>query len=72
MNRYPILHAVLATGARIGLRLLAIAIGVPMMVLGLAMGVSLVMLPAGLVIGLVGLLVTLWGMFGDVAHAARA
>jgi hypothetical protein len=72
MNRYPILTGVLATGARIGLRALAIAIGVPMMVLGLAMGVSLVMLPAGLPIGLLGLLIALWAMFGDVQGSARA
>jgi hypothetical protein len=66
------LHAILAIGARIGLRALAIAIGVPMMVLGLAMGVSLVMLPAGLAIGLLGLLIVLWGMFGDLAQSVRA
>jgi hypothetical protein len=42
-----------------------------MMVLGLAMGVSLVMLPAGLVIGLLGLLIALWAMFGDLTMPAR-
>ncbi len=71
MNRHPFLHAVLVTGVRIGVRALAIAIGVPMMVLGLAMGVSLVMLPAGLAVGLLGLLITLWAMFGDVPVSAR-
>jgi hypothetical protein len=72
MNRHRILHAVLVTGARVGIRALAIAIGVPMMVLGLAMGVSLVMLPVGLVVGLLGLLMALWAMFGDVPVPARS
>jgi hypothetical protein len=71
MTRHPFLHAVLVTGARIGVRAFAIAIGVPMMVLGLAMGVSLVMLPAGLAVGLLGLLIALWGLFGDVPVSAR-
>jgi hypothetical protein len=66
MTRHPILHTVLDTGARVGIRALALAIGIPMMVIGLAMGVSLVMLPAGLVIGLLGLLIALWAIFGDV------
>jgi hypothetical protein len=72
MSRHPILHAVLVTGARVGIRALAIAIGVPMMILGLAMGVSLVMLPVGLVVGLLGLLMALWAMFGDVSVPARS
>jgi hypothetical protein len=71
MPRYPTLHAVLVGAARVAVRTGAIAIGVPMMVLGLAMGVSLVMLPAGLVIGLLGLLIALWAMFGDLTMPAR-
>jgi hypothetical protein len=66
MLRDRVLHTILASAARVGLRALAIALGVPMMVLGLALGVTMVMLPAGLVIGLLGLLIALWGMFGDV------
>jgi hypothetical protein len=72
MTRHRILHAVLLSGARVGVRLLAVAIGVPLMVVGLAMGVSLVMLPVGLVVGLFGLLLALWAMFGDVPIPARS
>ena len=35
-----------------------------LMIVGLAMGVSLVMLPVGVAVGLVGMFLFLWGIFG--------
>jgi hypothetical protein len=42
----------------------AILAGVILMIVGLAMGVTVVMLPLGIAVGLGGLLVLLWGIFG--------
>jgi hypothetical protein len=42
----------------------AIVVGVIMMIAGLAMGVSVVLLPIGLPVGLLGLGLFLWGLFG--------
>ena len=55
----------LAKGAGLFLgHILAIVAGLVLMVAGLAMGVSLVLLPIGIPVGLVGLGVFLWGLFG--------
>ena len=43
---------------------LAVAVGFGLMIAGIAMGVTLVMLPVGIPVGLVGLCVFLWGLFG--------
>jgi hypothetical protein len=48
--------------------LAAIIVGLVMMIVGLGLSVTMVMLPAGIVIGLVGALVFLGGMF---AHFDR-
>jgi hypothetical protein len=42
----------------------AIAAGLIIMIVGLAMGVSLVLLPIGIPVGLVGLALLIWGLFG--------
>jgi hypothetical protein len=42
----------------------AIALGLILMIAGLAMGVTVVALPVGVPLGLVGLGVFLWGLFG--------
>jgi hypothetical protein len=42
----------------------AIAAGLIIMIVGLAMGVSLVLLPIGIPVGLVGLALFIWGLFG--------
>jgi cbb3-type cytochrome oxidase maturation protein len=39
------------------------------MIVGLAMGVTIVMLPVGLSVGIVGLLVFLWGLVGRSGEA---
>ena len=44
----------------------AVAIGFAMMVVGLGMGVTMIMLPVGLVIGLIGVLVFVWGLVGHL------
>ena len=42
--------------------LLAIIAGLVMMVLGLGLGVTMVLLPVGLPLGLIGLVVFIWGL----------
>jgi hypothetical protein len=44
--------------------LAAIVVGVVLMILGVALGVGLVTLPAAVPIGLAGLVVCGWGLFG--------
>jgi hypothetical protein len=44
----------------------AVIVGVILMFAGLSMGVTLVMLPVGIPVGLVGILLFMWGLF----HAA--
>jgi hypothetical protein len=62
----------LAKGAGVlALHLMGIAAGLVLMVVGLAMGVSMVLLPVGVPVGLFGLLMFLWGLFGW-AGAERA
>jgi hypothetical protein len=55
-----------AVAERGAIRLGMITLGTVMMIVGLALGVTMIMLPAGLVIGLTGAGVTLWGAVGDV------
>jgi hypothetical protein len=43
---------------------IAIALGLVLMIAGVAMGVTLVLLPIGIPLGLVGLLLFIWGLFG--------
>lgn len=43
----------------------AIAAGLILMITGIAMGVTIVMLPVGVLLGLAGLFVFLWGLFGS-------
>lgn len=44
--------------------LLAIVLGLVLMFVGAAMGVTMVLLPFGIPVGLAGLAVFLWGLFG--------
>src|SRR5262249_41064766 len=53
----------LETGERFVGRTLAVALGVVLMVSGLGMGVTIALLPIGLPLGLVGLLLAIWGLF---------
>jgi hypothetical protein len=51
------------------LRAVFIVLGFALMVVGLALGVTMIMLPAGVVIGLIGVGLVVWGAFGDVPIA---
>ncbi len=51
---------------------LAVVLGVILMIMGVAMGVSLVLLPFGIPVGLVGLLVFLWGLFGWASASSHS
>jgi hypothetical protein len=42
----------------------AVVLGVVLMIIGSALGVSLVLLPIGIPVGLIGLGLFLWGLFG--------
>ena len=44
----------------------AVAIGFVMMVIGLGLGVTMIMLPVGLAIGLLGVGIFVWGLFGHL------
>lgn len=44
----------------------AVVIGFAMMVVGLGLGVTMIMLPVGLVIGLVGVGIFVWGLLGHL------
>jgi hypothetical protein len=46
----------------VAFHLVAIIAGFVMMVLGLGLGVTMVLLPLGLVLGLAGLVVLVWGL----------
>ncbi len=43
---------------------IAVVVGLVLMIVGAAMGVTLVLLPLGIPVGLAGLFVFLWGLFG--------
>ena len=45
---------------------LAVLAGFTLMVIGLGLGVTMIMLPAGLVVGLVGVLLFVWGLVGHL------
>ena len=48
----------------------AIVVGFILMIVGVAMGVTVVMLPAGIAVGIAGLFVFLWGIFGKAQREA--
>jgi len=64
----------MAKGAgRVAVHLAAFVAGVILMIAGLAMGVTIVLLPFGLPVGIGGLFVAMWGLFGWADEAtARA
>jgi len=44
-------------------RTVAVVLGIAMMVSGLGMGVTIVLVPLGIPLGIIGLLLFLWGVF---------
>ena len=49
----------------------AVAAGFVLMVFGLGLGVTMVMLPVGLVVGLLGVGVFVWGLLGHLGENRR-
>ncbi|MGC8643246.1 MAG: hypothetical protein ACP5XB_25575 [Isosphaeraceae bacterium] len=60
-------HSIVEVGEKIAIHLLAVIAGMVLVVSGLGLCVSMVGLPIGLPIGLLGVLVTLWGLFGTIS-----
>ncbi len=44
----------------------AVAVGFALMVVGLGLGVTMIMLPVGLAVGLLGVMLFVWGLFGHL------
>ncbi len=49
-------------------RLAAVAVGFVLMVVGLGLGVTMIMLPIGLPVGLIGVMLFLWGLVGHLGN----
>ncbi len=64
-------RAFLEKGKRLLGYLAAVIVGFALMVIGLGLGVTMIMLPVGLVIGLVGALVFIWGLVGHLDNDER-
>jgi hypothetical protein len=54
---------IVETGERILAHTIAVAVGFALMLVGLGLGVTMVLLPIGLPLGLLGLVVFMWGLF---------
>jgi hypothetical protein len=61
-------HHLAETGSKIALHTLALLGGLVLVITGLGLCVTMVGLPLGLPIGLTGVLVCLWGLFGTTAR----
>ena len=48
--------------------LAALVVGLALMVLGLGLGVTMIMLPVGIVVGLSGVLLFIWGLVGHLGQ----
>ena len=56
----------LEKGQQVLSHLVAVAIGFVLMVVGLGLGVTMIRLPVGLVVGLVGVGLFVWGLVGHL------
>lgn len=56
----------LHTAERILGHVAAVVIGFALMVIGLGLGVTMIMLPVGLVVGLLGAMLFVWGLVGHL------
>lgn len=70
-NNQAVNHHLAETGSKIAAHTLAVVIGAILMIVGLSLGVTMVLLPLGIPLGLLGLLVCLWGLFGTTAKRRR-
>ena len=57
-------HQLTKTGSRIASHLVAVIAGLILIMIGLLLSVPMVGLPLGIPIGLAGVLICLWGLFG--------
>jgi hypothetical protein len=65
MNVDPNAAREVAKGAgRLIVHALSIVLGLILSVVGIAMGVSIALLPIGIPVGLAGLVLLMWGLFG--------
>lgn len=64
-------HNVLRACGRILAQVLAVLVGFALMVVGLGLGVTIIMLPVGLAVGVVGVLIFVWGLFGHLDSSRR-
>ena len=65
-TRGAVAHRWLTLAEHGAFRVVVAALGLVMVVVGLALGVTMIMLPAGLVVGLIGLAILLWGVLGTL------
>ena len=56
----------LETCKRVFAHVVAVVLGLLLMIVGLGLGVTMVMLPVGLVVGLFGVVVFVWGLLGHL------
>jgi hypothetical protein len=61
-------HQIAEAGSKIAIHTLAVIAGLVLVVTGLGLSVTMVGLPLGLPIGLAGVLVCLWGLFGTITQ----
>ena len=61
-------HQLTETGSKIASHLLAVIAGLTLVMIGLLLSVPMVGLPLGIPIGLAGVLICLWGLFGTTTQ----
>ena len=61
-------HQLTETGTKIASHLLAVIAGLILVLIGLLLSVPMVGLPLGIPIGLAGVLICLWGLFGTTTQ----
>ena len=59
-------HQLAETGGKLATHMLAVIAGVILILIGLFLSIPMIGLPLGIPIGLAGVLVFLWGLFGTV------
>ena len=66
MTTHPRIRRWVLTAERGTLRIAMVGLGFVLMIVGLGLGVTMVMLPPGIVIGLGGVGLVVWGALGDL------
>jgi hypothetical protein len=65
-------HHLVEVGGRFLAYTIAIVVGFVLAIVGLGLGVTMVLLPIGLPVGLVGVVILGWGLFGHSRKPTRA